>query len=312
MKRSVVSAWIAAALVAAAAIAASARSLPAEPLPACAATTVRYGATTLGLPHVDAPGVVGNLFYYTGATLMDGRVNGSDGLVIYTGGRNGKLATKILWTIRKGAGRVLRISGRRLDGKGSFTERWPAVRGKNFPSIVRVPAAGCWRLSVASGRVRASVVVQAVEPPTTAFCDASPVYRRAPPHPRFGAITWMPATPRSAGVAAVLFVTVFPDQDNAMIPAGGRFPGGPSTKFLWWAPRPGASLTILARRLDAPGRFRARFNSATGDVGDRGNQTIFPSIIDVPRAGCWSLILRTGRSAGNVVFQVTPATAKSA
>ena len=300
------SAAIGATLLASAAIGAGPRSRPAEALPACAATTVHYGATEVGLPHVDAPGVVGNLFYYTGATLMDGRVNESDGLVIYAGGQRGDVATKILWTIRTGAGRVLRISGRRLDGTGSFDERWRGARGRSFPSIVRVPTPGCWRLSLASGRVRASVVVQAVEPRATASCDATPVYRRAPPHPRFGAITWMPATPRSAGVAAILFVTVFPGQDRAIIPAGGHFPDGPSTKFLWWAPRPGASLTILGRRLDAPGRFRARFNSATGPVGDRGNQTIFPSIIDVPHAGCWSLVLRTGRSAGHVVFEVMP------
>jgi hypothetical protein len=306
MKRSIVSASIGAALVAAAGIGASGRSLPPKPQRACAATTVHYGATAVGLPHVDAPGVVGHLFYYTGATLMDGRVNQSDGLVIYAGGQRGDVATKILWTIRKGAGRVLRISGRRLDGNDSFSERWPGVGGRKFPSIVRVPSAGCWQLSIVSGRVRASVVVQAVESRATASCDAAPVYRRAPPHPRFGAITWMPATPRSAGVAAILFVTVFPGQDRAIIPAGGHFPDGPSTKFLWWAPRPGASLTILGRRLDAPGRFRARFNSATGDVGDRGNQTIFPSIIDVPHAGCWSLVLRTGRSAGHVVFEVMP------
>jgi hypothetical protein len=114
----------------------------------------------------------------------------------------------------------------------------------------------------------------------------------------------MPATPRSSGVAAVLFVTVFPDQDKAMIPAGGHFPGGPNTKFLWWAPHPGASLAVVGQRLDVPGGFRAVFNSAYGDVGNQGGQTIFPSIIDVPQAGCWSLTLRTGRSAGQVVFQV--------
>jgi hypothetical protein len=300
-----VSVSIGTALAAAVGVGASAPSRPAESLPACAATTVHYGATRLGFPHVDAPGVVGNLLYYTGATLMDGRVNGSDGLVIYTGGQNGNLATKILWTIRKGAGRVLRISGRRLDGSGSFRERWRGVPGRNFPSIVRVPSAGCWQLSIVSGRIRASVVLQAVEPPTMALCDAAPVYRRAP-HPRFGAITWLPATPRSAGVAAVGFVTVFPDQDKAVIPAGGRFPGGPSTKFLWWTPRPGPSLTILGRRLDAPGRFRAVFTTAAGDIGNQRSQTIFPSIIDVPHAGCWSLTLRTGRSAGLVVFQVVP------
>jgi hypothetical protein len=46
--------------------------------------------------------------------------------------------------------------------------------------------------------------------------------------------------------------------------------------------------------------------SATGDVGNRGLQTVFPSIIDVPTEGCWSVTLRTRGSAGNVVFRVVP------
>jgi hypothetical protein len=210
---------------------------------------------------------------------MDGRVNRSDGLVIYTGGRSAGLATKILWTIPRGAGRVLRISGRRLDGDGSFVERWRGSGGGRFPAIVAVPSAGCWQLSMISGKLKTRVVVRAIESPAKSSCDATPVYRRSPPHARFGAITWMPATPRSAGVVAVEFVTVYSDRNEAVIPAGGHFPGGPDTKFLWWAPRPGASLKIIGRRLDAfdaRSVFRDVFSSAVGDVGNRRNQIIFP------------------------------------
>lgn len=295
-----------AAAVAVACVGTPARLRAAESPRACAATTVHYSATRISVPHVDARGLTGNLLYYTGSTLMDGRVNRSDGLVIYTHGRSANLATRILWTIPRGAGRVLRISGRRLDGDGAFVERWRSVRGGQFPSILAVPAAGCWQLSMISGKVKTHIVVHAIEAPANSSCDATPVYRRAPPHPRFGAITWMPATPLRAGVAAVLFVTVFPDRNEAVIPTGGHFPGGPNTKFLWWAPRPGGSLRIIGRQLDGDGRFRQVFNSAVGGVGNQGNQIIFPSIIDVPAPGCWSVTLRTGRSAGHVVFQVVP------
>jgi hypothetical protein len=118
----------------------------------------------------------------------------------------------------------------------------------------------------------------------------------------------MPATPRAEGVAAVLFVTVFPGQDEAVIPAGGRFAGGPNTKFLWWSPRPASALDVVGRRLDATtGSFHATFQAATGDVGGRRSEVIYPSIVDVPTAGCWGLTLRIGRSAGLVVFRVVPA-----
>jgi hypothetical protein len=271
----------------------------------CAATTVRYGVTRIGLPHVDVRGLTGHLFYYTGATLMDGRVNRSDGLVIYAGGKNGRLATKILWTLPKGAARVLRIAGRRLDGDGSFGERWTAAGGRQFPSIVDVPSAGCWSLTLTTGRIRRTVVLEAVDPHEGQSCDASPVYRRSPAHPRFGEITWMPATPRSQGVAAVLFVTVFPGQDEAVIPPGGQFPGGLATKFLWWSPRPGGSLAIVGRRLDAAGGFSQREPVAHG-ITPPVTGASFPSIVDVPAAGCWALTIRTGRSAGLVVFRVVP------
>jgi hypothetical protein len=271
----------------------------------CAATTVRYSATRIGIPHVDVKGLTGHLFYYTGTTLMDGRVNGSDGLVIYAGGKNGRLATKILWTLPKGAARALRIAGRQLDGNGSFSERWTAAGGRQFPSIVDVPSAGCWRLTLTSGRIRRTVVLQAVEPRAQPTCDATIVNRGAPPHPRFGEITWMPATPRSSGIAAVLFVGTVADAPRAEIYAGGRAPGGSATKFLWWSPHPGASLRLAGRHLDGPGAFAQEEPVANG-VTPPVTGPSFPSIIDVPAPGCWAVIVRTGGRAGLVVFDAVP------
>jgi hypothetical protein len=270
---------------------------------ACAASTVRYGATRVGVPWLSAGrAFTGHLFYYSNV-LGDGRVNRSDGAVAYAG-----VPGKILWVPRnrRRAGATLVVAAVRLDGAGSVVDRFPAAPGSQFPSELRLPEAGCWRLTLRSGRLRATAVVQAVEPRVGPVCEPSPVYRRTPPHPRFGDITWMPATPRSAGVTAVLFVTTYPDSPDAVIPSGGKYPNGPNAKFLWWAPRPGGSLKIVGRRLDAPGRFTDEEVRATGDVGSRGGQTVFASIIDVPTAGCWSVTLRTGGSAGNVIFKVVP------
>jgi hypothetical protein len=174
------------------------------------------------------------------------------------------------------------------------------VAGNQFPSELEVPSAGCWRLALRSRLLRASVVVEAVDPPPAAVCDPSPVYRNTP-HPRFGAVTWMPATPRSSGVVAVRFVSTVPGTDGAVIYSGGRAPEGWSTKFLWWAPRPGAGLRIIGRRLDGVGRFDQAFASASSD-----GEIIFPSIVDVPEAGCWAVTVQTGVSAGLVVFRAIP------
>ena len=108
----------------------------------------------------------------------------------------------------------------------------------------------------------------------------------------------MQTTPRTDGVAAILFVSTIPGADSAVIYAGGRAPEGWNTKFLWWSPRPGSSLTLSGRRIDGVGRFQQTFGSASSDEG-----TVFPSIVMIPTAGCWAVTVQTGRTAGLVVFQ---------
>jgi hypothetical protein len=156
-----------------------------------------------------------HLFAYGGRTLMDGRVNGSDGLVLYTHGRTLSGDTKILWVVRKRYGAKLTLHATRLDGAGSFTQSF-SHRGGQFPSIVDLPGAGCWRLSLRTGKVRATFVVQAVELPEESFCEPTRVYRDG--------VLRMPTTPSANGIAARLFVSTLPGADRAIIYAGGRAP----------------------------------------------------------------------------------------
>jgi hypothetical protein len=290
------SAKLAAALVAALAAAAlvarpGAGKAPAAP---CAASVVHYTATRVGTPWVAAGSAfTGHVFYYSTVT-GDGRVNQSDGLVAYAG-----VPGKVLWVPRnrRRAGSTLVVTARRLDGDGAFTQRLRAVAGTQFPSQLTIPAAGCWRLTLRSGRLGASVKVQAVARPSEPRCDPTPVFRTQP-HPKFGAITWMQATPRGSGVAAIRFVSVVPGADSATIYAGGQAPEGWATKFLWWAPHPTGPLVLTGRRIGGTGRFVQHFGGAGSDDG-----LVFPSIVEIPTAGCWAVTVAMGKAAGLVVFQ---------
>jgi hypothetical protein len=148
--------------------------------------------------------------------------------------------------------------------------------------------------------VRASFVVQAVDPPAESVCEPTVVVRSAP-HPRFGNVTWMPTTPRTNAIAAVLFVSTLPGADRALIYAGGLAPEGWATKFLWWSPRPGGALTIAGWRLDGVGTFRQSFTGAVG-VTPPVEGIVFPSIVEIPTAGCWAVRVSTGGRTGLAVF----------
>lgn len=225
---------------------------------------------------------------------MDGRVNASDGVVLYTRGGTGNPAMKVLWTLRGGSG-LFTVFGTRLDASGSFTQRFTG-HGQ-VPSIVKIPVAGCWRLSVRSGSRRGAFVVRAVDAPADSFCEPSVVFRHTTPHPRFGDVAWMPTTPRSNGIAAVRFVSTLPGADRAVVYAGGLAPEGWSTKFLWWSPQPAGGVALDGWRLDGLGTFRQSFPAAASDDG-----TVYPSIVEIPTAGCWAVRVTIGPRTGLAVF----------
>ncbi len=108
--------------------------------------------------------MIGHLFYYDASLREQG-----DRLLIYTDGElPGGGATKILWVVKPLSSSQVSISGRRLDGAGTFAQRFRSASspdGTVFPSIVDVPSAGCWLLTVRSGRVTGRFAVVAADAP---------------------------------------------------------------------------------------------------------------------------------------------------
>ena len=122
--------------------------------------TLSGGRWVAGSPRTS--GLVGALF---GGEVVNGR------LAAYAGGVNpGTRANeKILWIVsrRKRVGPRLVISGRK-DGSTAVTYRRrlaeagsAQVPGYNYPSILDLPVPGCWKLTLRTGKVTATVSVLA-------------------------------------------------------------------------------------------------------------------------------------------------------
>lgn len=135
----------------------------------CGSTIVRYrrdpraDAGLAKLPWIvgspASTGLVGYLFYYDG--LNEWKQRRLPGLRLYSSGESpdGRISMKILWELRRGSALALRVRGQRIGGSGSFSQQLPPTRsnGRQFPSIISVPAPGCWRLTLTTGRTAATV-----------------------------------------------------------------------------------------------------------------------------------------------------------
>jgi hypothetical protein len=127
---------------------------------------------------------------------------------------------------------------------------------------------------------------------TAASCRASPVHyeRLAGVEPSLASLPWVAPEPRGAGLVGHLFYYSALRWGRSRVRdfriySGGTAPGGRlRMKILWSAPEPLAGRTLVVRgtRLGRPAHF-----VRTLAVG--------PSIVNVPRPGCWKLTLRTGR-----------------
>lgn len=250
----------------------------ARPAADCAASIVHYqpakdpalGELPWVLARPQAPAVAAFLPTYE-RSLRDGRVNRSDGLVLWQRGE------RVVWNVR---GLVV---ARRLDGPGRLTARGPSVR-------LSFPTPGCWRLAVRGTSVTALVVAA----PVALGCDATPA-----PQAQL-----VPVRPRQAGIAAAW--TWRTEQGGLLMYTHGQGPDNINAKVLWWGRRlrVADSLHLTGIRLDAPGRFRQTFPPAGTTGAPPGYAVPYPSTVVVPSPGCWLFRLRNGQSAGVLVVEV--------
>jgi hypothetical protein len=258
----------------------------------CAATPIRYdwnkgaaGAPWLAVGPTRSR-LEGWLYSYV-QYVGDRRVNRSGRLIVRAG-----VQEKIGWFSRRWGGTWLTVVGRRLDGTGSFRQRFRAAHGAGwYPSGLLVPAIGCWELTLRTKGWLRRLVLEAIEPPTDGACDASPVDSNA--------VVLTPARARIAG----LWSWRTPE-GGALLYTGGRTPTGGNTKVLWRTlretGRPYGELALQGTQLDGPGTFRQTF-SETNPSG------YWPSIPIVPQAGCWLFTVRIGGlpdAAGILVARV--------
>jgi hypothetical protein len=155
------------------------------------------------------------------------------------------------------------VVARQVGGARSFTTPI-RVKNRRLVSILRFPSVGCWRLTVHTGRGTASIVALVVA----------------------GVLSWF--TPDHA----------------ALMYTHGAAPDEMNTKVLWWVRRRwGVRLHLTGVRLDGKGQFSQAFEQAGASSSPRGYHAPFPSIVNVPSAGCWLFTLRTGRLAGILVVR---------
>jgi hypothetical protein len=138
-------------------------------------------------------------------------------------------------------------------------------------------------------------------------CAATPVHRT--PLPRAGGLStlpWVQGSPVSRGIFGLVFAyDARLDPPTFALWTHGHEPvGGRSEKILWLVRTrtPGANLTIRARR-NGGGAVTERF----GEVADASPQPAqgaeYASIVDLPRAGCWTLDVSTGSAHARFVVR---------
>jgi len=159
-----------------------------------------------------------------------------------------------------------------------------------FPSALHVPRAGCWRLSLRTGHVSATVTVL-VEP---GACPASRV---------------------DGGLVHAGVITGGIDPETDVVDGRLRLHVGELRdvasqtlqKILWYAPAyrsVGGRLVVRGRRMLGPkGTFVQKFNRAYA-VPDDATRAFYPSTIIPPGAGCWELTLTTGKLRNVLVARV--------
>ena len=137
----------------------------------CHASAVQYRTVkqtpggVAGVPWIASTNSAfrGYLFYWGGTRWARTR---PQTVRIFTTNTHIRVNPKVLWVALQHSTPTLAIQGTRLDRPGSFSARYPAaIGGGQFPSYVRIPASGCWRIAVRSGKLHGSVTFLATDTP---------------------------------------------------------------------------------------------------------------------------------------------------
>ncbi|GEM_PF-1598137 len=134
-----------------------------------------------------------------------------------------------------------------------------------------------------------------------ASCPITPIYTRPYSGPGTvpAALPWMQAEPGSSGITGHLFYAI--DSQHYFLHSGGQFPDGVDDKILWLIENPhaGNQLEVKGLALSNPQEtFDEVFPAAVSPPNN------YPSIIDVPIAGCWQLTLTSGTVTGTLIVWV--------
>jgi hypothetical protein len=129
-------------------------------------------------------------------------------------------------------------------------------------------------------------------------CLSAPVSYAAPPDHGAPAIPWVHAGP----VNGYLFYYGAQgpwktQRDRVLITTRGGPPARYATKILWHVIGGSGSISVTGRRLDGPGRFHQGFSATP-----TGGGSYFPSIVTVPKPGCWRITVSSDGHIGRFVF----------
>lgn len=115
-----------------------------------------------------------------------------------------------------------------------------------------------------------------------------------------GNLPWVIAGEDIEGVLFYYAADSFAETQKAVMPVGGRAAEGRTTKILWVISRnAGTSLSVTGTDLNSGSSFSDEFLQASSPAGH------FPSVIELPKPGCWQLALTTGGTKGSVTFEST-------
>lgn len=151
---------------------------------------------------------------------------------------------KIGWFSLTWGGSRLTPTGKRLHGRGSFSQRFRATPGAGFyPSGISIPTPGCWQLTPRTqGWSRQASLWRWTAPKDV--CDPTPANEP-------GLVRLVPAR---LGISAGWGWRT--EEGGALIYAGGRTPDGGNTKVPWRSSWPGGLLELRGAQLDGVGALR--------------------------------------------------------